>query len=101
MVGATLVCAPVTAPTEGAMDRLVAPLTVQASVLEPPRVMVAGVAEKALMVGGETGAVTVTVALAVTWPPGPLAVRVYVVLAAGETTALEPLTRPMPLSMAN
>jgi hypothetical protein len=68
---------------------------IQVSVVVAPEVMPAGAALR-VIVGGKT---TLTPALAVTVPPGPLAVAVYVVVSAGVTDR-EPLagTVPMPLS---
>src|SRR5689334_8122393 len=68
------------------------------SVEVPPAAICAGDAEK--LTCGAAGALTVTVAVAVFVPPAPLAVRVYVVVAAGITIA-EPLSAcaPTPLSI--
>jgi hypothetical protein len=72
------------------------PNTDQESVLVPPGEITAGVAVN-VIVGGAT---MVTVADANEVPPGPVAVRVYVVVCDGETLE-EPLAAcaPMPLSI--
>jgi hypothetical protein len=61
--GATVRLVPVTAPMPWSMEIEVAPVTVQLSVLDPPRSI--GVALKVAMTGFDS---TVTVALAVTLP---------------------------------
>jgi hypothetical protein len=48
---------PLTVPTPGARLRVVAPVTLQARVLDWPAVTVGGVAVKALMAGGLAGGV--------------------------------------------
>ena len=65
-----------------------------------PRWTEFGLAVKLLIWGGVTGVATVTVAVAVAWPPLPLAEIVYVVVADGFTCA-EPLrlTLPTPWSI--
>ncbi len=77
-VGETVVLVrPVTEPTEGEMEREVAPVVDQLSVVELPAVMVAEEAENELMVGVGTGAgLTVIVAELVTEPEELVAVSV-------------------------
>ena len=59
--------------------------------------MVAGVAEKAVIVGVCTWAgFTVTVTVFVAEPPDPIAVKVYVVVWLGVTVTELPVTVPMP-----
>jgi hypothetical protein len=55
-----------------------------------PALIVVGFA-MTVTVGGTTAGVTVTVAAAVAFPPGPLAVTVYVTVAAGVTTCVPPV----------
>ena len=74
----------------GVMAMLVAPVTAQLSELLEPGVMSAGLAVKVLMAGLLCAAVTVTVCVEVTDPAAFVAVRVYVVVAAGLMLA-EPL----------
>lgn len=96
MVGETPMLVPVTVPTPLSMLSVDAPDTVQLSVDLPPRTMVAGEAWKAEMTGAGT---TVTVAVDDAEPEALVAVRVYVVVAAGETDTLVPVTAPTPLLM--
>ena len=71
--GVTTTDVPLTAPTVGLMDRLVAPVTAQVSVLGLPAITAAGAAEKLVMTGGLP---TPTVAEAVTEPNVFVAVSV-------------------------
>src|SRR5690242_12371344 len=83
------------------MLTVVAPVVVQLKVEEPPGAMVSGLASKRMICGlPACAAPTVTVAVAVTLPVGPVAVRVYVVVWLGDT-CVEPVaaTLPMPLLM--
>src|SRR5690242_5924377 len=83
------------------MLTVVAPVVVQLKVEEPPGAMVSGLASKRMICGLPAAAgPTVTVAVAVTLPVGPVAVKVYVVVAFG-VTCVEPVaaTLPMPLLM--
>src|SRR5205085_12182 len=85
----------------GLMDTVVAPLVAQLSVEEPPGAMLSGLASNRMICGlPAPAAPTVTVAVAATFPFGPVAVRVYVVVAVGDTV-VEPVaaTLPMPLLM--
>ena len=96
-VGETALLVPVTAPMELSRLRLVAPVTVHASVLEAPLEMVAGLVVKLEMTGFCS---TVTVACAVTEPARLVAVSVYVVVAEGVTSFdVVPVTTPTALSM--
>ena len=67
----------------------VAFVAVTVSVEELPVVMAVGVAT--IVTVGALGAVTVIVVLAVVVPPGPVAVAVYVVVAAGVTACVPPV----------
>jgi hypothetical protein len=71
-------------------------VTVQASVDVPPAAIAEGVAVNVIL----GTAMTLTVACANEVPPGPTAVKLYVVVVVGETD-MEPLaaTDPMPLSI--
>ena len=70
--------------TEGVKVMVVALDVVQVKVLIWPALMVAGLAESCTV--GAVEAVTVTVTVAVDWPPfAPVAVRVKVVVAVGDT----------------
>ncbi len=71
---------PVTVPIPLLMLRLVAPVTDQDRVLGSPWVMEAGLAVKEAITGFCT---TVTVTCLLVLPPGPVAARVYVVVAVG------------------
>ena len=65
-----------------------------------PAVIVGGVAAKETTVGGGKAALTVTVAFALAVPPGPIAVKVYVVVIVGDTGTFPPAgacTAPIPL----
>ncbi len=73
--GVTTMLVPVTVPIPLSTETVVAPVTDQASVEEPPRAMVEGVAVKEAITG--TGSsVTSTVAVAVTGPEAFVAVNV-------------------------
>ena len=78
VVGETDVLVPVTAPTPGVIERLVAPLVDQLKVELLPAVMVDGVAAKLAIVGvgGWDTGVTVTVAVLVALPMTLVAVSV-------------------------
>jgi hypothetical protein len=69
------------------MDISVAFWTFQVIVVDWPSEIVVGSAAKATIVGAPGGgpAVTVTKALRFVLPPGPVAIKVYDVLSAGET----------------
>jgi len=70
---------PVTVPTPWLIDRLVAPLTLQDSVLDAPLVMLVGEAVKEEITGGSgcgAAALTVTLAVFVTEPAAFVAVSV-------------------------
>jgi len=99
-VGLTVTLVPVTAPGLVPVLALIttdaAPLTVQVNVAVAPGAIDAGVAAKAPITGNGSGVVTVTVAERVTLPPAFVAVSTYVVVAAGVTTRLVPVTTPMP-----
>ncbi len=75
---------------------MVAPETVQESVLDVPMVIVPELAAKEEIVGS---APTVTVAVAVEEPLPLVAVSVYVVVLVGDTEVLVPVTVPTPLSI--
>src|ERR1044071_6572673 len=77
----------------GSIKTRVASVTVQVRVDAAPRVMVLGAAAKLI-----TGAASnVTVTCADDEPPGPVAVRRYVVVVAGDT-AVEPVAPRLPRS---
>lgn len=73
-----------TVPTPGVILIVVAPVTVQVSVVSLPAVMDVGLAVKVVMTG-MPAAVTVTAAVAVELPALLPAVRVYVVVEEGDT----------------
>ena len=90
---------PVTFPTPWSIVSEVALATVHDSVDVPPARIDAGLAVNELITGG---LVTVTVAVAVTLPVLLLAVKVYVVVAAGDTAYdVCPVTAPTPWSIPN
>lgn len=95
--GLTEILDPVTLPMPLSIDKDVAPDTDQLSEVLCPAVMPLGAALKPEMTGGN--GVTVTVAVLVTEPPPLVAVKVYVVVTAGLTETLEPVTVPTPLSI--
>lgn len=96
-VGVTLTLVPVTVPTPLLMLNVVAFVTAHERTVETPDIKADGVAIKLEIVGAGT---TVTVAFAVDASPAALvAVSVYVVVLAGDTFVLLPVTVPTPLSM--
>ena len=86
-------------PTPPSMYALSALVELHDSMVVSPWPIIAGAALKST-VGGPMGITTVTVALADATPPGPVAVRVYMVVFSREIN-LKPLgsTGPMPGSM--
>lgn len=90
-----------TAPIPLSILAAVAFVVVHVSVAVCPDVMLVGEAVR-VAVGGACPPITVTIACAVTVPPGPFTVRVYVVVVEGCTVMLPPdtgWTAPIPLSM--
>lgn len=75
----------------GVMLTETALVVVHASVLSPPEFTVAGVAVKLPIVGG-TGCATFTVTGWFVLPPGPVAVKTYVVVCCGVTPGMLPVS---------
>jgi hypothetical protein len=99
--GVTARLVPVTAPTPLMLSD-VAFATVQLSVVEAPAFIVAGVAINEEIVGaGVVATFTVIVVFAVTLPRVFVAVNVYVVVRAGRTDTVVPVTVPTPLSIVS
>jgi hypothetical protein len=88
---------PVTEPIPWSMVSADAPTTLHVSVADLPDTTLDGVAPKATM----TGVATVTVVLAVELPNSLVAVSVNVVVEAGVTDTLDPVTIPTPWLMTS
>jgi len=86
-----------TAPTPWSMETDVAPPTCHCSVAKPPGTMLVGYTEKRSITGSAVDWVMVTAVEALTEPELFVAVKVYTVLATGDTNRLpDSGTTPMP-----
>jgi hypothetical protein len=85
---------------DGVIEIDVAPVTCHCKVAEPPRGMTAGLAEKLTINGCPVTTITVNVTEAVTEPASLVAVKVYVLVLAGDTCSCPAgATVPIPWSI--